>query len=154
MKGKITEKLHNIWMAETKGEAQKALKAFVKRYTEKYPRATECLLKDAEQLLTFYDFPAAHWRSLRTTNPIESTFATVRHRTSRAKGCVSRRSMLAFAFKLVMSASQTWNRLVGFQRLAEVISCVKFIDGLSEEDLKTEENSYEKEKEQDGSLAA
>jgi len=154
MKGKVTEKLHNIWMAETKSDAQKALKAFVKSYEEKYPRATECLLKDEEQLLTFYDFPAAHWRSLRTTNPIESTFATVRHRTSRAKGCVSRRSMLAFTFKLVMSASRTWNRLAGFERLAEVIEGVKFINGVSEEDIKKDENSHEKGKQQDGRLVA
>ena len=153
MQGKVKESLHNIWMAETRSAALKAYKAFIKRYQEKYPRATECLVKDKEQLLTFYDFPAAHWRSIRTTNPIESTFATVRHRTSRAKGCVSRRSMLAFVYKLVLSASHRWNRISGFERLAEVITGVKFINGVSEREQDYEQHP-EIEEEQESKLVA
>jgi transposase-like protein len=101
----------------------------------KYPAAVECLEKDRGKLLTFYGFPAEHWKSIRPTNPIESTFSTVRHRSSRAKGCVSRSSILAFAFKLIESAQQRWNTLAGFERLAQVITGVKFIDGISEMEL-------------------
>jgi transposase-like protein len=153
MQGTVKESLHNIWMAETRSAALKAYTSFIKRYQEKYPRATECLIKDKEQLLTFYDFPAAHWRSIRTTNPIESTFATVRHRTSRAKGCVSRRSMLAFVYKLVLSASHRWNRISGFERLAEVITGVKFINGVSEREQDYEQHP-EREEEQESKLVA
>lgn len=124
--------LRDIWMAATKKEAEKACNVFNATFKDKYPRAVETLEKDKERLLTFYDFPALHWRSLRTTNPIESAFATVRHRSSRAKGCVSRTTMLAFAFKLMQSAQKRWNRIAGFSHLAEVITGVVFTDGVAQ----------------------
>ena len=92
---KAKEALHEIWMAETQADAQRAFDQFIHTYQDKYLKATECLEKDREELLAFYDFPAVHWLSLRTTNPIESTFATIRHRTRRSKGCLSRKGMLA-----------------------------------------------------------
>jgi transposase-like protein len=123
--------LHEIWMAETKAEAQRAFDQFVATFGAKYPRAVECLVKDRAELLAFYDFPAEHWIHLRTTNPIESTFATVRHRTDRTKGCLTRDGMLAMIFKLGMSAQRSWKRLRGFQWLAKVIEGVRFRDGVA-----------------------
>ncbi len=99
-------------------------------YEAKYPKATACLEKDREALLTFYAFPAAHWQSLRTTNPIESTFATIRHRTKRTKGGLTRDGMLHMMFKLGRGAEKTWRRLRGFQQLAQVIKGIQFTDGL------------------------
>ena len=96
----------------------------------KYDKAAECLNKDRDALLTFYDFPAEHWKHLRTTNPIESTFATVRHRTIRSKGCLSNRTALAMVFKLVEAAQKSWRRLDGHNQLPKLILGVKFIDGL------------------------
>lgn len=136
LRGKGLEGLHEIWMAPSKRDALRAWERFVNTFKAKYPAAVECLEKDRDRLLAFYDFPAEHWKSIRTTNPIESAFATVRHRSSRAKGCVSRSSILAFAFKLIESAQQRWNRLAGLERLAQIITGVKFIDGISEVDLK------------------
>jgi putative transposase len=136
LRGKALEALHEIWMAPSKKDALKAWERFVSMFKAKYPAAVECLEKDRGRLLTFYDFPAEHWKSIRTTNPIESTFSTVRHRSSRAKGCVSRSSILALAFKLIESAQRRWNKLTGLEKLAQVISGVKFIDGISEVDLK------------------
>ncbi len=92
---KAKQALHEIWMAETREEADKAFDGFIETYDAAYPKATDCLLKDREELLAFYDFPKQHWVHLRTTNPIESTFATIRPRTARIKGCVSRNTMLA-----------------------------------------------------------
>lgn len=135
LRGQVLEAIHEIWMAPTKEAALKAWDLFVRTYRDKYPKAVECLEKDKATLLTFYDFPAEHWKSLRTTNPIESTFATVRHRASRAKGCVSRSTMLAFAFKLVQSASKQWKRFIGFERLAQVITGIKFVNGVSETEV-------------------
>ena len=135
LRGKVLNSLHQIWMAETKVQAQKAWDIFVRDYKDKYPNAVECLNKDSGTLLTFYDFPAEHWKSIRTTNPIESTFATVRHRAKNAKGCVSRASMLAFAFKLIQTASKRWKRVAGFERVAQVITGVKFVDGIATEKL-------------------
>ena len=126
---KAKGKLHDIWMAATKAEALKALGLFIETYGAKYPKATECLKKDQETLLTFYDFPAEHWRHIRTTNPIESTFATVRLRTNKVRGCFSRSSVLTMAFKLIESAQKRWQRLHSHHRLAEVIEGVKFVDG-------------------------
>lgn len=103
------------------------------QYELKYPKATECLLKDKEELLTFYDFPAEHWKPLQTTNPIESTFATVRHRTKKSKGCFSRTATLTMVFKLCKSAEERWIKLNGFKRLGEVINGVKFVDGIKKE---------------------
>jgi len=121
--------LHEVWMAATKEEATKALQKFAATYQAKYPKAVECLLKDKEELLAFYDFPAEHWQHLRTSNPIESTFATVRLRTSKTKGAGSRTACLAMAFKLVESAQNHWRKLNGSVLLPEVIAGVMFKDG-------------------------
>jgi transposase-like protein len=122
--------LHEIYLAETKADAQTAFERFIKTYDAKYPKAVECLSKDREALLAFYDFPAEHWVHIRTTNPIESTFATVRLRTDKTRGCVSQDSILSLVFKLVQSAQKRWLRIRGFKRLAEVIEGVKFKDGI------------------------
>jgi len=122
--------LHQIYLAATKAEANRAFERFIKTYDSKYPKAVQCLVKDREALLAFYDFPAQHWVHLRTTNPIESTFATVRLRTDKTRGCVSPESILALVFKLVQSAQKRWLRIRGFERLAEVIEGVPFKDGL------------------------
>ncbi len=129
---KAKQALHEIWQAETKADAERAFELFLKTYEAKYPKATACLEKDREALLTFYEFPAAHWQSLRTTNPIESTFATIRHRTKRAKGCLTRDGMLHMMFKLGRCAEKTWRRLRGFRQLAQVIKGVTFTDGIEE----------------------
>ena len=123
-------KLHQIWMAETKADAEEAFDLFVETYRAKYPKATECLAKDRDVLLTFYDFPAEHWIHLRTTNPIESTFATVRLRHRRTKGNGSRLACLTMVYKLMQSASKKWRLLNGCQLLPDVIAGVQFIDGL------------------------
>lgn len=128
--GQAKSALHEIYLAETKAEAQKAFERFIKTYDAKYPKAVECLSKDRQALLAFYDFPAEHWVHLRTTNPIESTFATVRLRTDKTRGCVSHDSILSLVFKLVQSAQKHWLRIRGFKRLAEVIEGIKFKDGI------------------------
>jgi putative transposase len=122
--------LHEIWMAETKANAQTAFNQFVTSYGAKYPKATECLAKDREALLAFYDFPAEHWIHIRSSNVIESSFATVRHRTDRTKGCLTRDGMLAMIYKLGQSAERNWRRLRGFEWLAKVIEGVQFRDGI------------------------
>jgi putative transposase len=124
------EKLHQIWMAETRADAEQAFDLFLTTYQAKYPKAAECLAKDRAVLLTFYNFPAEHWIHLRTTNPIESTFATVRLRHRRTKGNGSRLACLTMVFKLMQSASKKWRLLNGSQLLPEVIAGVQFIDGL------------------------
>jgi transposase-like protein len=127
---KAKSMLHEIWMAPTRARARSAFDRFLETYEGKYPKATDCLRKDREVLLAFYDFPAEHWVHLRTTNPIESAFATIRHRSDRAKGCVSRATMLAFMFKLAIAAEQSFRRLKGFGYLAKVIAGVRFVDGV------------------------
>lgn len=127
---KAKQALHDIWQAPTRAEAEKAFDTFIKTYEPKYPKVAQCLLKDHEELMTFYDFPAKHWQSLRTSNPIESTFATIRHRTKRSKGCLSRDGMLHMMFKLGMCAEEKWRKLRGFDYLAKVITGVKFRDGI------------------------
>jgi putative transposase len=122
--------LHEIYMAETKAEAQKAFELFVKTYQTKYPKATECLEKDKTALLTFYDFPAEQWAHIRTTNPIESTFATVRHRHTKTKGSGTRTACLTMVYKLMESASKKWRALNGSQLLPEVIAGTVFVDGV------------------------
>jgi len=129
---KAKSKIHEIWMSETKEDAEKAFNHFIKTYEAKYPKATKCLEKDREVLLTFYDFPAEHWKHLRTTNPIESTFATVRLRTAKVRGCFSADTVISMAFKLCKSAENTWRRLSAPDRLAEVIEGVKFVNGIAE----------------------
>ena len=130
---KAKQALHQIWMAETRDAAEQAFDVFVDTYREKYPKATTCLAKDRTELLAFYDFPAEHWAHLRTTNPIESTFATVRLRTVKTRGCLSRQSMLTMVFRLCQSAQKRWRRLQGYRRLADVVRGVKFVDGISED---------------------
>ena len=126
---KMKQALHDIWQAATHEEAEKAFDLFIDTYDAKYPKATQCLQKDREELLAFYDLPARYWVSLRTTNPIESTFGTIRQRTKRSKGCLSRDGMLHMSFKLAQCAEKSWRRLRGFDYLAKVITCVKFKDG-------------------------
>ena len=116
--------LHDIWKAETKAHAEQAFDLFLDRYEAKYPKATACLQKDREELLAFYCFPAKHRQSLRTSNPIESAFGAIRHRTKRSKGCLSRDGMLHMMFKLGMCAEQNWRKLRGFDYLAKVITAL------------------------------
>lgn len=127
---KAKQALHEIWQAETQAAANRALDIFLKTYVAKYPKATACLEKDREALLTFYAFPAQHWQSLRTTNPIESTFGTIRHRTNRTRGCLTRDGMLHMMFKLGRCAEKTWRRLRGFGQLAQVIEGIQFTEGI------------------------
>ncbi|MCH8177117.1 MAG: IS256 family transposase [Proteobacteria bacterium] len=127
---KAKQALHQIWQAETRPSAENAFDLFIQTYEDKYPKAVLCLQKDREELLAFYDFPALHWQSIRTTNPIESTFATIRHRTKRSKGCLSRDGMLHMIFKLGQCAEGKWRKLRGFDYLAKVIKGVQFIDGV------------------------
>jgi transposase-like protein len=126
--------LHQIYEAETKAAAEKSFDLFVATYEAKYPKATGCLSKDREALLAFYDFPAEHWRHIRTTNPIESTFATVRLRTVKTKGSGSRTACLTMVFKLMESASKGWRSLNGSARLQAVVSRAKFVDGIEVKD--------------------
>ena len=130
MQPKAKQALHDIWQADTRGNAEKAFELFVKTYEAKYPKATLCLQRDQEELLAFYDFPAKQWQSLRTSNPIESTFGTIRHRTKRSRGCLSRDGMLHMIFKLGQCAEKNWRKLRGFKYLAEVIKGVPFKDGI------------------------
>ena len=127
---KAKQALHAIWQAETKADANQAFDLFIASYEAKYPKATLCLHKDRDELLVFYDFPAQHWQSIRTSNPIESVFATIRHRTKRSKGCLTRNGMLHMMFKLGQCAEKKWRRLRGFNYLAKVITGVKFKDGI------------------------
>jgi transposase-like protein len=129
---KAKEKLHQIWMADSKEEAGRNFDAFIQTYEAKYPKAVECLKKDRDILLTFYDFPAEHWRHIRTTNPIESTFATVRLRTAKVRSCFSASTVLSMAFQLCRCAQKRWIKLHHPERLAEVIRGVKFVDGIVE----------------------
>jgi transposase-like protein len=122
--------LQEIWMAETKKQALAAFDAFVETWGVKYDKAVECLIKDRDALLAFYDFPAEHWKHLRTTNVIESSFATVRHRTVRSKGCLSNKTALAMIFKLAEAAERSWRRLNGHNQLPKLILGVKFVDGI------------------------
>ena len=122
--------LHNIWMAPGKEEADKAFDLFVKIYEAKYPKATECLTKDRQSLLTFYGFPAEHWRHIRSTNPIESMFSCVRLRTTKTRGCLSRETGLAMVYKLCHSSKKRWHQLNGIWLIKEVLNKVVFIDGV------------------------
>ena len=127
---KAKQSLHDIWQANTREDAEKAFDLFIRTYEPKYPKATLCLQKDRGELMAFYDFPAQHWQSIRTSNPIESAFGTIRHRTRRSKGCLSRDSMLHMMFKLGQCAEKNWRRQRGFNYLAKVITGVKFRDGI------------------------
>lgn len=122
--------IHEMYMAPTRAAATKAYEEFQSSYKAKYPKAVECLTKDEDVLFTFYDFPAEHWLHLRTTNPIESTFSTVRHRTRQTKGCGSRKATMAMVFKLGLEAEKKWRKLNGHQLIAKVIEGVQFVDGV------------------------
>src|SRR3954447_521077 len=122
--------LREIWMAPDRATAEAAMATFAEKYGAKYEKAVTCLTKDRDALLAFYDFPAEHWDHLRTTNPIESVFATVRHRTVRTKGALSQDSSRLMVFKLVMTAAKTWRRLKGENLLPKVIRGVTFQDGV------------------------
>jgi putative transposase len=128
--GKATAMLHDIWMAQARAQAVKAFDLFVTTFKAKYPSAVECLEKDRDVLLTFYDFPAEHWVHLRTTNPIESTFATVRLRHDKTKGSGSRTACLTMVFKLMESAARSWRTLNGSEILPDVLAGVAFEDGV------------------------
>ena len=130
VQSKAKEMLHAIWMAPTRAEGHRAFDAFVEMFEPKYPAAVECLKKDRDVLLVFYDFPAEHWMHIRTTNPIESTFATVRLRHRKTKGSGSRKACLAMVFKLMESASKKWRALNGSTLIPDVIAGVQFVDGV------------------------
>ncbi len=127
--------LHGIWQAETKDDAEKAFDAFIEKYEAKYAQACDCLKKDRDVLLTFYDFPAEHWSHLRTTNPIESTFATIRLRHRKTKGNGTRRATLAMMFKLAESASKKWRRLNCHEKITLVIEGRTFKDGIMQDEI-------------------
>lgn len=131
IQGKAKAGLHEIWMAETKAQAGKAFDRFVRHFGAQYPKAVDKLVKDRAALLTFYDFPAEHWIHIRTTNPIESSFATIRHRTTRTKNCVSRNALLGLVFQLALTAEKSWRKLRGFKRLPEVVQGIRFQDGIA-----------------------
>jgi len=122
--------LREIWLSPDRASAEAAVTTFAEKYAPKYDKAVDCLIKDRETLLTFFDFPAEHWVHLRTSNPIESVFATVRHRTVRMKGALSQDTARLMVFKLVMAASKTWRRLQGQNQLPKVINGVTFKDGI------------------------
>ena len=125
--------IHEIWMAETRADAGKAFDAFLEKYQAKYAVACECLAKDRDVLLSFYDFPAEHWIHLRTTNPIESTFATIRLRHRRTKGSGSRRASLAMMFKLAQAAQKSWRRLNAHHYIVHLLEGKTFIDGIMQD---------------------
>ena len=126
--------IHNIWQAENKVDAEKAFNLFIETYEPKYPKAALCLQKDRIERMAFFDFPVQHWQSIRTSNPIEPAFATIRHRTKRSKGRLSRDGMRHMMFKLGQCAEQNWRKLRGFDYLAEVITGVTFKDGIETTD--------------------
>lgn len=130
LQAKAKSDLHQIWMAPTREHASRAFESFLTAYHPKYPKAADCLAKDKTALLAFYDFPAPHWHHIRTTNPIESTFATVRLRTAKTRGCVSRTSILSMVFKLAKSAESRWLRLRGTEQITKLLHGVQFKNGV------------------------
>ncbi len=129
MQPKVKADLQDIWMAPTRNAAGDAFDRALARYQTKYPKAMECLAKDRTAMLAFYDFPAEHWVHIRTSNPIESTFATVRLRTKRSRSCGSRETTLAMVFKLLQNAEKHWRKIRGFRKLELVVNNVPFQDG-------------------------
>lgn len=130
VQSKAKADLKEIWMAEGRADAEKAFDRFLAKYHAKYDKAAACLAKDRQALLAFYDFPAEHWKHIRTGNPIESTFATVRHRTTRSKGCLSHDTAIIMVFKLIQAAQASWRRLDGQNQLPKLIEGIKFTDGI------------------------
>ena len=139
LQAKAKADLHEIWMAPTRAQAIAAFDHFEKSYGAKYPKATDKITKDRDALLAFYNFPAEHWQHIRTTNPIESTFATVRHRTTRTRNCVSRSTFLGLAFKLVQEAEKSWRRIRGLERISELLDGTVFRDGVPATDDETKQ---------------
>lgn len=133
--------LQAIWMAATRDDAYRAFDRFITTRAARYPKAVEKLKKDRDSLLAFYDFPAEHWQHIRTTNAIESTFATVRHRTSRTRNCVSRGTFLGLAFKLIEEAEKSWRRIRGADKIALLLNGVPFKDG---EEVKEDQSGQQK----------
>jgi len=133
LQSKAKKLLHEIWMAPGREEAEKSFDHFIEIYGAKYPKAVECLRKDREILLAFYDFPAEHWRHIRTTNPIESTFATVRLRTNKVKSCFSGQTVVAMAFQLCRCAEKRWKKINGVNQLSKIMEGIKFVDGMEED---------------------
>lgn len=133
LQAKAKKNIHKIWMADTRKMAELAFDSFINIYEAKYPKAVQCLEKDREVLLKFYDFPAEHWRHIRTSNPIESTFATVKLRTAKVRGCFSSNSVLSMAFKLCKSAEKNWIKLHHYEKLGQLILGVKFVNGIEQE---------------------
>jgi len=136
VQGKAKKMIHNMYLAENKKSALAAYHLFIESFKDKYPKAVHCLEKDGDELFTFYNFPAAHWQHIRTTNPIESTFATVRLRTKRTKGCGSREATLMMVFKLAKEAQKRWRKLRSFSLMASVLAGDTYIDGVLETELK------------------
>ena len=139
---KIKDALKEIWQSKTRKEAETALNNLQERFETKYPKAMTCLKKDETALLAFYDFPAAHWQHIRTTNPIESVFATVRLRTAKCKNCGSRKTTLAMTYKLIETAQSKWQRLRGYSLLPDVIKGIVFKDGEPPKLGQTQDNSH------------
>lgn len=135
IQGYAKKLIHEIFMAPTKQKALEAYKTFIDTFEAKYPKACQCLEKDKEALFAFYDFPASHWQHIRTTNPIESTFATIRHRTRQTKGCGSRMATLTMVFKLLSEAERGWRKLRGHELVEKVLNGVKFINGQMEKNV-------------------
>ena len=129
LQGKAKADMRDIWMAPTLDVAERAFKRLVANYGAKYPQAVEKLTKDEDALLAFYDFPAEHWQHIRTTNPIESTFATVRHRSSRTRNCVSRTTFLGLAFKLIEEAEKSWNKIHSADKIVALMQGTVFKNG-------------------------
>lgn len=134
MQPAVTADLREISHAETRAAARAAIETFKQKYAAKYERGVACLTKDAEALLAFYDFPAEHWDHLRTSNPIESVFATVRHRTVRTKGALSQKTSRLMVFTLVRAAAKKWRKLNGTNQLPRVIEGITFTDGVAQPD--------------------
>lgn len=122
--------LKEIWMAKDRADAEKAFDRFLAKYQAKYDKAADCLARDRQALLAFFGFPAEHWKHIRTSNPIESTFATVRHRTTRAKGCLSHDTSMIMVFKMIQTAQSSWRRLDGQNQLSKLVEGIKFTDGI------------------------
>ena len=133
----VKSDLRDIWQAETRAAAAAAMDTFAAKYGTKYDNAVACLIRDRDALRTFFDFPAEHWDHLRTANPIESVFATVRHRTVRTKGALSQKTAKLMVFALVRAASRKWRRLKGANQLPLVVNGIKFTDGIAVGDAET-----------------
>ena len=139
LQARAKAQIREIWNAENRKEVKKALQSFVKSYEDKYPKAVECLKKDQEVLLAFYDFPASHGGSIRTTNPIESTFSTIRNRTKPDRGCFSREPLLALVFQVVLTSEKRFRRIKGYTLIAKVLKGTVFLDG-AEKKPKTQDS--------------